>query len=111
MYQLLNYVINELLKKNVEPANISEPGQRKGRHGHCVSIIMQKVPFIQQEARRQGKRVYRVDIDLKNALNAMFQAAFWQMMRIFRIPAPRAGVAQLVRAKECESLGRRSDSV
>jgi len=35
---------------------------------------MQKVHFIQQEARRQGKRVYRVDIDFKNAFNAMSQA-------------------------------------
>ena len=36
---------------------------------------MQKVHFIQQEAWRQGKRVYRVDIDFKNAFNAMSQAA------------------------------------
>ena len=47
---------------------------------------MQKVHFIQQEARRQGKRVYRVDIDFKNAFNAMFQAALWQVMRMFKIP-------------------------
>jgi len=46
---------------------------------------MQKVHFIQQEARRQGKRVYRVDIDLKNAFNAMFQSALWQVMRMFKI--------------------------
>ena len=47
---------------------------------------MQKVHFIQQEARRQGKRVYRVDIDLKDAFNAMSQAALWQVMRMFKIP-------------------------
>jgi len=75
VYQLLNYVINERLKKIVEPANILEPGQGGGRQGRCVGINMQKVHFIQQEARRQGKRVYRVDIDLKNAFNAMSLAA------------------------------------
>ena len=47
---------------------------------------MQKVHFIQQEARRQGKRVYRVDIDYKNAFNAMSQTALWQVMRMFEIP-------------------------
>ena len=58
VYQVLNYVINELLKKIVEPANILEPGtQGGGRQGRCVGINMQKVHFIQQEARRQGKRV------------------------------------------------------
>jgi len=31
VYQLLNYVINQRLKKNVEPANILEPGQGGGR--------------------------------------------------------------------------------
>ena len=43
---------------------------------------MQKVHFIEQEAQRKGKRVNRVDIDFKNALNAMSQAALWQ----FKIP-------------------------
>jgi len=43
------------------------------------------VHFIQQEARRQGKRVYRVDICFKNAFNAMSQAAFWRVIRMFKI--------------------------
>jgi len=51
---------------------------------------MQKVHFIQQEARRQGKRTYRVDIDFKNAFYAMFQAALWQVMRMFKIPEASA---------------------
>ena len=46
-----------------------------GTEHPCVGINMQKVHFIQQEARRQGKRVYRVDIDFKYALNVMSQAA------------------------------------
>jgi len=44
------------------------------------------VHFIQQEARRQGKRVYRVDIDYKKAFNTMSQAALWQVLRMFEIP-------------------------
>ena len=71
--QLLNYVINERLKKIVEPANILELGQGGGRQVLCVRINMQKVRFIQQEAQRQGKRVYRVDIDFKVAFNAVSQ--------------------------------------
>jgi len=63
VYQLLNHVINEWLEKIVEPANILEPGQGGDRQGHCVGIKMPKVHFIQQEAQRWGKRVYRVDID------------------------------------------------
>jgi len=86
VYQLLNYVINERLKQIVNPANMLEPGQGRGRQGHCVGINMQKVHFIQQESRRQGKRVYRVDIDFKNAFNAMSQAVLWQVMKMFRIP-------------------------
>jgi len=86
VYQLLSYIINERLKKIVEPANILEPGQGGGRQGRCVGINMQKVHFIQQEARRQGKRVYRVDIDFENAFNAMSQAALWRVMRMFEIP-------------------------
>jgi len=86
VYQWLNYVINEQLKKIVKPAKILEPGQGGGRQGRCVGIKMQKVHFIQQEAQRQGKRVYRVDIDLKNAFNAMSPAALWQVMSMFKIP-------------------------
>jgi len=36
--QLLNYVINERLKKFVEPANILEPGQGGGKQGRSVGI-------------------------------------------------------------------------
>ena len=75
VYQLLNSVNHERLKKIVQPANILVPGQGEGRQGCCVGINMQKVHFIQQEARRQGKRLYRVDLDYKNAFNAMSQAA------------------------------------
>jgi len=100
VYQLLNYVINERLKNIVDPANILEPGQSGGRQGRCIGINMQKVHFIQQEAQRQGKRVYRVDIDFKNAFNAMSQAALWQVMSIFRIP----DVDLLEQMNECATV-------
>ena len=58
----------------------------KVEQGRCVGINMHKVHFMQQEARRQGKRVYRVDIDFKNAFNTMSQAALWQVMKMFKIP-------------------------
>jgi len=43
------------------------------------------VHFIQQEARRQGKKVYRVNVDFKKAVNAMSQAALWQVMKMLKI--------------------------
>jgi len=86
VYQLLNHVIHEQLKKIVEPANILETRQGAGRQGRCIGINLQKVHLIQQESRRQGKRVYRVDIDFKNAFNAMSQKALWQVIRMFKIP-------------------------
>jgi len=47
---------------------------------------MQKMHFVTHEANRQGKRVYRVDIDFRNAFNAMSQAALWHVMNMFHIP-------------------------
>ena len=54
--------------------------------GRCVGVNVQNEHFIQKEAWRQGKRVYRVDIDFKNAFNAMSQAALWPVMRMFEFP-------------------------
>jgi len=98
VYQLLNYVIIERLKKNVEPANILEPGQGGGRQGRCVGINMQKVHFIRQEAQRQSKRVYRVDIDFKIAFTAMSQAALVEVGK---------DVASALTCKRCTSSNRK----
>jgi len=84
-YQLLNRIINERLKKIMEQTNVLEPGQGGGRQGRSVNINMPKMHFVTQEALRQGKR-YRVDIDFRNAFNAMSQAAPWHVMNMFRIP-------------------------
>ena len=40
-YQLLNYIINEWLKRIVEQTNMLEPGQGGGRQGQSVNIYMQ----------------------------------------------------------------------
>ena len=85
-YQLLNYIINERLKRIVEQTNVLEPGQGGGRQGQSVNINMQKMYFLTHEAHRQEKRVYRIDIDIKNAFNAISQAALWHVMHMFHIP-------------------------
>ena len=81
-YQLLNYTINERLKRIVEQTNVLEPGQGGGRQGRSVNNNMPKMHYVKHEAHRQGKRVYRVDIDFRNAFNAMSrsQAALWHVM-------------------------------
>jgi len=84
-YQLLNYIINERLKRIVEQTNVLEPGQDGGRQGRSVNINMQKMHFVTHEAHRQGKRVYRVDINFRNAFNAMSQVALWHVMNMFHI--------------------------
>jgi len=85
-YQLLNYIINERLKRIVEQTIELKPGQGRGRQGRSVNINMQKMHFVTHEAHRQGKRVYRVDVGFRNAFYAMSQAAFWHVMNMFHIP-------------------------
>jgi len=84
-YQLLKYIINERLKRIVKPANVLEPGQGGGRQGRSVAIHLQKMQFVTHEAHRQRKRVYRVDIDLRNALNAMSPESLWHVMNMLHI--------------------------
>jgi len=47
---------------------------------------MQKTHFVTHEAHRQETRVYQVDIDFRNAFNALSQAALWHVMNMFHIP-------------------------
>jgi len=70
----------------VEQTNVLEPGQGGGRQGRSVNINMPKMHFVTHEAHIQGKRVYRVDIDFRDAFNAMSQAALWHVMNMFHIP-------------------------
>ena len=58
----------------------------RGQAGSKCQHHMQKMHFVTHEAHRQGKRVYRVDIDFKNAFNAISQAVLWHVMNMFHIP-------------------------
>jgi len=57
-----------------------------GRVEVSTNINMQKKYFVTHEAHRQGKRVYRVDIDFRNAFSAMLQTALWHVINMFHIP-------------------------
>jgi len=85
-YQRLNYTINERLKRIVKQVNVLEPGQGGGRQGRSVNINMQKTHFVIHEAHRQRKRIYRVDIVFRNAINAISHAALLHVMKMFHIP-------------------------
>jgi len=71
---------------------------------------MQKVHFIQQKARRQGKRIYRADVDFKNAINAMSQAALWQVMSMLQIPDVDSLEQIMIKSVESKSQRRYSQS-
>ena len=55
-YQLLNYIINERLKRIVEQTHMLEPWQGGGKQSRSVNKNMQKMHFVTHEAHRQGKR-------------------------------------------------------
>ena len=84
--QLVMHVINSRLRAIVEKGGILTPGQGGGRQGRSVSINMSKMERVTTEAQRLMKRVYRVDVDFKNAFNAMNQAALWKIMESYNIP-------------------------
>ena len=71
----------------MEQANVLEPGQGEYRRGRSDNINMPIMQFVTHQAHIQEKnRVYRVDINFRNVLNAMSQAALWQVMNMFNIP-------------------------
>jgi len=72
-YQLLNYIINERLKRIVEQTNVLEPGQGGGRQGRSVNIKMQKNAFCHARSPQTRKTSLSSDIDFRNAYNTMSQ--------------------------------------
>jgi len=84
--QLVMHILNARLRNIVEKAGILAPGQSGGRQGRSTDINLTKLEWVTREALAQGKRVYRVDVDFTNALNAMSQAALWAVMRAYGIP-------------------------
>jgi len=85
-YQLLDYIFNGGLRQIVEQANVLEQGQGEDRQGRSINIYLQKMHVITHEAQRQGTRVYRVNIDFRNAFNATLQAALCHLINMFHIP-------------------------
>ena len=84
--QLVMHILNAMLRNIVEKAVILALGQSGGRQGRSTDINLTKLEWVTREALAQGKRVYRVDVDFTNALNAMSQAALWAVMRAYGIP-------------------------
>ena len=84
--QLIMHVLNMRLRKIVTGAGIIEPGQAGGQRGRSADVNMAKLDWVTRAACEQQKRVYRVDVDFKNAYNAMAQSALWGIMRELNIP-------------------------
>ncbi len=84
--QLVMHFLNARLRSIVEKAGILEPGQSGGRQGRSTDINLTNLEWVTRGALTQGKRVYKVDVDFTNALNAMSQAALWVVMRAYGIP-------------------------
>ena len=84
--QLIMHVLNARLREIVERANILEPGQAGGRRGRGTDLNLCKLVWIMQEAQKQERTVVRVDVDFRNAFNAMSQAALWAVMEELNIP-------------------------
>ena len=84
--QLIMHILNSRLRSIVERAGLIEPGQAGGRQGRSTDINMSRLSWVTREAQAQGKKVYRIDVDFKNAFNALSQAALWSVMKSLNIP-------------------------
>ena len=84
--QLIMHVLNARLREIVERADILEPGQAGGRRGRGTDLSLCKSVWRIQEAQKQERNVVQVDVDFRNAFNAMSQAALWAMMEELNIP-------------------------
>ena len=73
--QLIMHVVNNRLRTIVEKGGILSPGQGGGRQGRSVTINTGKLEWVTERAQKQFKRLYRIDVDFRNAFNAMNQAA------------------------------------
>jgi hypothetical protein len=76
-------VITSVLIPEVE--NLIVPGQDGGRAGRGVDLNQLKLDWITSEAQRLKKRIFRIDIDFKNAFNAVGESALWAILRAYNI--------------------------
>jgi hypothetical protein len=84
--QLLHHIINYRLTVITEMENILVPGQDGGRGGRNVDLNQLKIGWITKEAQRLKQRIFRIDIDFRNAFNFMGQSTLWEVMRAYNIP-------------------------
>jgi hypothetical protein len=82
----LKNVINYRLTLITEVENLMSPGQDGGRAGRGVDRNQLKLDWVTSEAQRLKGRIFRLDIDFKNAFNAMGQSALWAILRAYNIP-------------------------
>jgi hypothetical protein len=85
--QLIHHVINYRLTLITEVENMAS-GQDGGRAGRGVDLNQR----VTSETQRLKRRIFRLDIDFKNAFNAMGQvqchrsSALWAILRANNIP-------------------------
>jgi hypothetical protein len=84
--QLVHHVVNKRLTVITEAENLIAPGQDGGRVRQGVDLNQLKLDWITSEAQRLKRRVFRIDIDFKNAFNSMSQSALWDVLRAYNIP-------------------------
>ena len=84
--QLVMHILNQRLRDIVERSGWLENGQAGGRQGKGTDINYAMLQQITSEAQRQNQTVYRIDVDFRNAYNAMDQSALWALMRQAKIP-------------------------
>jgi len=65
VYQLLNYVINEHLKRIVEPANILEPGQGEGTQGRASTLTCKRCTSCNRKLKDKAREFTRSTLTLK----------------------------------------------
>jgi hypothetical protein len=84
--QLIMHVVNNRIRAIMEKGGILSPGQGGGRQGRSVTINTSKLEWVTERAQKQFKRLYRIDVDFRNAFNSMNQAALWKIMQEYNIP-------------------------
>jgi len=77
--QLVHHVVNYRLTVITEAENLIAPGQDGGRAGRGVDLNQLKLYWITSEAQRLKRRVFRIDIDFKNAFHSMSKSALWAL--------------------------------
>jgi len=85
-YQLLNYIIDEQLKRIVEQANVTEQEQDRGRQGRSVNMTCQKCILSRTKPTDKASESIKSTSNSENAFNAMSLAALWHVINLFRIP-------------------------